>query len=88
MEFSWPMLLHFLLLLILKIKRLLTELIRSLFREAFDVSYTSTAEIEYFLGFPLPFLEIQEPILSNFLMIMFLHNQACEGLMRLSLIHI
>ncbi len=43
-----------------------TELIRYLYKEGFDVSYTSTAEIEYSLGIPLSFLDIQGPLIPLF----------------------
>ena len=43
-----------------------TEVIRYLYKEGFDVSYTSTAEMEYSLGIPLSFLEIDGPILPLF----------------------
>lgn len=43
-----------------------TEVIRYLYREGFDVSYTSTAEMEYSLGIPLSFLGIDGPIMPLF----------------------
>ncbi|MEK9684749.1 MAG: hypothetical protein VW226_09380 [Rhodospirillaceae bacterium] len=44
-----------------------TSLIRYLYEESFDVSYTSTAEVEYSLGIPLEFLDIGDiPILPIF----------------------
>ena len=43
-----------------------TEVIRYLYEEGFDVSYTSTAEVEYSLGIPLSFLGIDGPILPLF----------------------
>jgi len=43
-----------------------TEIIRYLYKEGFDVSYTSTAEIEYSLGIPLSFLGIKGPIMPLF----------------------
>ena len=43
-----------------------TEVIRYLYEEGFDVSYTSTAEIEYSLGIPLSFLGIDGPIMPIF----------------------
>jgi 2,3-dihydroxyphenylpropionate 1,2-dioxygenase len=43
-----------------------TDLIRYLYEEGFDVSYTSTAEVEYSLGIPLAFLGIEGPILPIF----------------------
>jgi len=43
-----------------------TETIRYLYKEGFDVSYSSTAKMEYSLGIPLSFLEIEGPILPVF----------------------
>ncbi len=43
-----------------------TDLIRYLYEEDFDVSFTSTAEVEYSLGIPLDFLAIDGPILPLF----------------------
>lgn len=43
-----------------------TEVIRYLYKEGFDVSYTSTAEVEYSLGIPLSFLGIDGPIMPLF----------------------
>lgn len=43
-----------------------TETIRYLYEEGFDVSYTSTAEVEYSLGIPLSFLGIDGPIMPLF----------------------
>ena len=43
-----------------------TALIRYLYEENFDVSFTSTAEVEYSLGIPLDFLGIDGPILPLF----------------------
>jgi 2,3-dihydroxyphenylpropionate 1,2-dioxygenase len=43
-----------------------TEVIRYLYEEGFDVSFTSTAEIEYSLGIPLSFLGIDGPIMPLF----------------------
>lgn len=43
-----------------------TALIRHLYQEGFDVAFTSTAAVEYSLGIPLSFLEIDGPILPLF----------------------
>jgi 2,3-dihydroxyphenylpropionate 1,2-dioxygenase len=43
-----------------------TALIRYLYEEGYDVSFTSTAEVEYSLGIPLSFLGIDGPILPVF----------------------
>jgi len=43
-----------------------TDMIRYLYEEGFDVSFTSTAEAEYSLGIPLDFLGIDGPILPLF----------------------
>jgi 2,3-dihydroxyphenylpropionate 1,2-dioxygenase len=43
-----------------------TGLIRYLYEENFDVSFTSTAAVEYSLGIPLDFLDIDGPILPIF----------------------
>lgn len=43
-----------------------TDLIRHLYAEGFDVSFTSTAAVEYSLGIPLTFLGIAGPILPLF----------------------
>lgn len=43
-----------------------TETIRYLYEEGFDVSYTSTAEVEYSLGIPLNFLGVDGPIMPLF----------------------
>jgi 2,3-dihydroxyphenylpropionate 1,2-dioxygenase len=43
-----------------------TDLIHYLYDEGFDVSFTSTAEVEYSLGIPLDFLGIDGPILPLF----------------------
>ena len=43
-----------------------TETICYLYKEGFDVSYSSTAKMEYSLGIPLSFLEIDGPILPVF----------------------
>ena len=43
-----------------------TRVIRYLYEEGFDVSFTSTAEVEYSLGIPLSFLEIDGPIMPLF----------------------
>jgi len=44
-----------------------TLLIRYLYAEGYDVSYTSTAEVEYSLGIPLDFLDVGDiPILPVF----------------------
>lgn len=43
-----------------------TGLIRHLYEEGFDVSFTSTAAVEYSLGIPLTFLGIDGPILPLF----------------------
>lgn len=43
-----------------------TALIRYLYEEGFDISFTSTAEVEYSLGIPLDFLGIDGPILPLF----------------------
>jgi len=43
-----------------------TDVIRYLYEEGFDVSFTSTAAVEYSLGIPLDFLGIEGPILPLF----------------------
>ncbi len=43
-----------------------TDIIRYLYEEGFDVSFTSTAKVEYSLGIPLNFLAIDGPILPLF----------------------
>jgi 2,3-dihydroxyphenylpropionate 1,2-dioxygenase len=43
-----------------------TAVIRYLYEEGFDVSFTETAEVEYSLGIPLSFLGVEGPILPLF----------------------